>query len=82
MPESTTKGSVEAEIETIEMVNYFPISEERICTIRSATREDKKMQTLLKTNQKGWPQKKNDTPRDVRHNFSFQEELSVQERII
>ena len=33
LPESTTKWSVEAEIETTDMVNYLPISEERFRTI-------------------------------------------------
>ncbi|KAK5866505.1 hypothetical protein PBY51_020693 [Eleginops maclovinus] len=50
--ESSTTGSVEAEIETINMVDYLPISEERLSTIRSATREDKTLQTLNKTIQR------------------------------
>ncbi|KAK5868930.1 hypothetical protein PBY51_009902 [Eleginops maclovinus] len=80
--ESSTTGLVEAEIETINMVDYLPISEERLSTIRSATREDKTLQTLNKTIQKVWSPNKKDTPMDIMHYYSFQEELSVQDEII
>lgn len=82
LPESSSTGSVEAGIETVNMLDYLPISEERLNTILSATQEDKALQTLSNTTQKGWPQNKKDTPRDIMHYYLFQEELSVQDGII
>ena len=82
LPECSSTGTAEAEIETVNMVAYLPISEERLSTIRSATETDRTLQTLSDTIQKGWPKHKKDTPRDIMHYYSFQEELSVQDGII
>lgn len=82
LPECSSTGTVEAEIGTVNMVAYLPISEERLSTIRSATQTDRTLQTLCDTIQKGWPKHKKDTPRDIMHYYSFQEELSVQDGII
>lgn len=49
LPESAPTGSVEAELETINMAQHLPISEDRLSLIRSATKEDKTLQTLIKT---------------------------------
>lgn len=66
LSECSSTGTVEAEIETVNMVAYLPISEERLNTIRSATQTDKTLLAL----------------RDIVHYYSFQEELSVQDGII
>lgn len=82
LPGSTTEGSVEAEIiESINVAQYLHISEERLKASRSETTKDKKMQTLIQTIWSGWP-KKIDTQKDVIHFYLFQDELSVQVRII
>ncbi|KAF0036506.1 hypothetical protein F2P81_011818 [Scophthalmus maximus] len=55
LPECSSFGSVEAEIETVNMVPHLPISEDRHNAIRSATKEDKTLQILIKTMCQGWP---------------------------
>lgn len=80
--ECSSTGTVEAEIETVNMVAYLPISEERLNTICSATQTNKTLQTLKDTIQRGWPKNEKDTLRDIMHYYSFQEELSVQDGII
>lgn len=82
LPESSTDGSVEAGIETINMVDCLPISAERLSRIRCATQNDKTLQTLIRTIQKGWPQDRNGTPTEIMHYYSFQEELSFQGGIV
>lgn len=82
LPESSGAGAVEAELETVNMVDYLPISEERLSTIRSATRDDKALQMLSEIILKGWPKTKKDTPMEIRHYHSVQEELSVQDDIV
>lgn len=82
LPESSGAGSLEAEIETVNMVDYVPISEARLSTIRSATRDDDTLQRLSEIILKGWPKNKRDTPIDIRHYHSVQEELSVQDEIV
>lgn len=82
LSECSSTGTDEAEIEIVNMVAYLPISEERLNTIRSATQTDKMLQTLSDTIQRGWPKNKKDTPKDIMHYYSFQEELSVQDGII
>ncbi|KAJ8375051.1 hypothetical protein SKAU_G00056310 [Synaphobranchus kaupii] len=82
LPECSSYGSVEAEIETVNMVQHLPISADRLHAIRSATNEDETLQTLIKTMRQGWPNDKTKTPSEIRPYFSFQEELSYQDGIV
>lgn len=81
LPEST-KGDTETELETVNMVNYLPISAERLSFIRSATKEDTKLKRVTEMILTGWPQNKNDIPTDTQHYHSFQDELSFQDGIV
>ncbi|KAJ8356687.1 hypothetical protein SKAU_G00194810 [Synaphobranchus kaupii] len=81
LPEST-KGDTEAEIETVNMIDYLPITDKRLHAIRSATKEDTKLQRLTEMILTGWPKNKYDIPTDIRHYHSFQDELSFQDGIV
>ena len=82
LPECSSFGSVEAEIETVNMVQHLPISEDRLHAIRTATKEDKILQVLIETMRQGWPKDKTMTTSEVRPYFSFQEELTFQDGIV
>uniref|UniRef100_A0A8C9WLU3 Gypsy retrotransposon integrase-like protein 1 n=1 Tax=Scleropages formosus TaxID=113540 RepID=A0A8C9WLU3_SCLFO len=75
LTESLPTGSVETEIETVNMVQHLPFSEDGLGRIRSATKDDRTLQTPIKTIQHGWPKEKADMPNEIRHYFLFQEEL-------
>ncbi|KAL6460946.1 hypothetical protein MHYP_G00309120 [Metynnis hypsauchen] len=81
LPESTT-GPVEAEIETVNMAQYLPISTERLKVIRSATETDVKLQKLIQVIQSGWPANKKNILPEVAHYYNLQDELTYQDGII
>ncbi|KAL6471890.1 hypothetical protein MHYP_G00205400 [Metynnis hypsauchen] len=78
LPEGDTAGSVEAEIETINMIQYLPISEERLRNIQAETEKDKALQSLKQIILQGWPKDKAQMMEEVRPFFAMQDELSVQ----
>lgn len=82
LPECSSYGSVETEIETVNMLQHVPISADRLSSIRSATKEDRTLQTLIETIQKGWPKEKSKVSSEIWPYFSFQEELSYQDGIL
>lgn len=82
LPEHASEGSVEKEIESINMVQQVHTAEERMQSIREETSKDRKLQTLIKVIQEGWPMNKKDMPSDIAHYHSFQEELSAQSGIV
>lgn len=76
LPESTP---VEAELETVNMVQHLLISADRLQDIRSATEKDKTLQLLIKTMSQRWPKDKSHVPSEIRPYFSLQGELSHQD---
>lgn len=82
LPECSSHGSVEAEIETINMIQHVPIAADTLSSIRSATKEDATLQILIETMQKGWPKDKAMTAKEIRAYFSFQDELSHQDGVV
>ncbi|XP_060734892.1 uncharacterized protein K02A2.6-like [Tachysurus vachellii] len=82
LPEHASESSVEREIESINMVQHVNIAEERLQAIRVETSKDRKLQSLIRYIQEGWPMSKNDLPKDIAHFHSFQEELSAQSGIV
>lgn len=79
LPESTP---VEAELETVNMVQHLPISSDRLHDIRSATEKDTTLQLLIKTMSQRWPKDKSQVPSEIRPYFSLQGELSHQDGIV
>lgn len=82
LPEHASESSVEVEIESINMVQHVNIAEERLQAVREETSKDRKLQTLIRYIQEGWPLNKKDLPSDIAHYYSFQEELSSQSGIV
>ncbi|KAK5853431.1 hypothetical protein PBY51_007214 [Eleginops maclovinus] len=82
LPECSSFGSVEAEIETVNMLQHVPISADSLSSIRSVTTQDLTLQKLIETMQQGWPNDKSKTPSEIRSYFSFQDELSHQDGIV
>lgn len=76
LPESAPTGSVGAELETINMAQHLPVSEDRLSLICSATKEDNTLQTLIKTIQQCWPKNKAETPQEIGHYDLFQVQSS------
>ena len=56
------EGDNEDDLEFVNMVNYLPISDERIAEIKAETRKDHSLQSLSETILKGWPEEKKLAP--------------------
>ncbi|KAL1276709.1 hypothetical protein QQF64_036332 [Cirrhinus molitorella] len=59
------RGSVESEIDSINMVTYLPLSKERTQAIQRATELDTELQSLKKVILQGWPEGKEHLSMDV-----------------
>lgn len=82
LPECATEGSVKAAIETVNMMQYLPISEERQQKIQCETERDHALQALKQRILQGWPDDKAQVEDAVRPYFSIRDELSVQNSVI
>ncbi len=82
LKDNAQEGSVEKEIENVNMIQYLPISEERLMIISGETEKDDTLQTLIKTIREGWPTNKINVPNEIVHYYSFQDELTVQDGIV
>lgn len=71
LEDTTQEGSVEKEIESVNMIQYLPISEERLKVIRGETAKDVTLQTLIKTIKEGWPTNKRNIPSEISHYYSI-----------
>ena len=80
LPEPATP--FEAELESINMAQYLPISAARLEDIRAHTKVDPDLQTLLKVIATGWPQPKQEIPAAAAPYFHFRDELSKQDGVI
>ncbi|RXN08108.1 Transposon Ty3-G Gag-Pol poly [Labeo rohita] len=58
LPECAAEGSVETEIETINMLQYLPISEGILQKIQRETAKDETFQMLQQVIAQGWPEEK------------------------
>ncbi|RXN17139.1 Transposon Ty3-G Gag-Pol poly [Labeo rohita] len=82
LPECAAEGSVETEIETIDMLQYLPISEGILQKIQRETAKDETFQMLQQVIAQGWPEEKTQLKEEVRQFFSIREELSEQDGVI
>lgn len=64
------------------MVEYVPISAERMDRIHTVTEADHKLQIMIRTIQQGWLVNKKDVPVEVSQYYSLQDELSTQDRLL
>ncbi|KAL9989578.1 hypothetical protein ACROYT_G004142 [Oculina patagonica] len=72
----------EQEFETINMIKYFPVSEERLLQIQRDTEADESLQVLKGVIQKGWPEQKSEVPRVISPYFNMRDEMSIQDGLI
>ena len=77
-----TRGETEKDAESIEMVQFLPVSESSQTLIRQATEADKAMQELKSTIRQGWPESKNLVSDSIRDYFPFRDELSLQNGLV
>ena len=76
------QGKEEDDIESVNMVQYLPISDKRLNEIREETRKDQSLRTLSETILLGWPDDKKDAPALTHPYFSMRDELTVQDGLI
>ena len=69
-------------IEEISMVEFLPITSERLVDLRSKTELDEGLQQLKHIIKTGWPETKEEVPLEIRRYFVFKEELSIQDGIL
>ena len=77
-----TRGEAEKELETIDMVQYLPVSEATQSAIQKATESDVVMRELKTAIRQGWPATKEEVPDSIRDYFPFREELTMQNGLI
>ena len=64
--------SRQEEFETVNMVNFLPIRQERLAKLKERTSTDESLQKLKETIITGWPEDKNTLSTSVAAFFSFQ----------
>ena len=75
-------AQIESEFETINMMNYLPISEARLLQIQRETEQDESLQVLKAVIQHGWPENKSTLPLLASPYFDMRDELSAQDGLI
>ena len=70
-------AQIESEFETINMMNYLPISEARLQQIQRETEQDALLQVLKTVIQHGWPEDKSTLPLPASPSFDIRDEPPV-----
>ena len=76
------EGYLIKSIEEISMVEFLPITSERLVDLRRKTELDEGLQQLKHIIKIGWPETKEEVPSEIRRYFDFKEELSIQDGIL
>ena len=69
-------------MEEIDMVEFLPITAERLADLREKTEQDESLQKLKHVIKVGWPDRKEEVPNEIRNYFHFKEELTIQDCIL
>ena len=77
-----TRGDAEKDTESINMVQYLPVSETTQNIIATATESDPVMKELKTTIREDWPENKDFLPARIRDYFSFHKELTIQNGLV
>ena len=75
-------SATEAEVQCIRMVDYLPITAERLMEIQKETQLDETLTAVQSVIQTGWPDNKSEVPNLAAPYFHVRDELSVQDGII
>ena len=70
------------DVEFVNMVDYLPISDERIDDIKAGTRKDQSLRSLSEIILKGWPEEKKLAPELTHPYFDMRDELTLQDGLI
>ena len=76
------RSETERDVESINMLDYLPITSTKLEEIKRATEDDPTMQVLKKTIQNGWPEDRKKIPKEIVPYFSTRDELTEQGGII
>ncbi|CAG2223901.1 unnamed protein product [Mytilus edulis] len=76
------RSETEKEVETVNAIQFSPITAIRCKTLQSATAEDEELQILSKVIKKGWPINKDAVDIKIQKYFPFREELTIQNGLI
>ena len=68
-------------VEEIDMVEFLPITAERLADLREKTEHDESLQKLKHVIKVGWPDKKEEVPPEIRNYFHFKEGLTIEDGI-
>ena len=75
-------GQSASEFETINMMKYLPISDERLQEIQRVTRNDDSLQVLTAVIYQGWLEQKEALPNIVTPYFNIRDEMSIQDGLV
>ena len=76
------EGKEVNDFESVNMVRYLPISDQRLDEIRAETLNDQSLRELSETILVGWPENKDDPPALTHPYFSMRDELTVQDGLV
>uniref|UniRef100_A0A8C5QD11 Gypsy retrotransposon integrase-like protein 1 n=1 Tax=Leptobrachium leishanense TaxID=445787 RepID=A0A8C5QD11_9ANUR len=82
LDEGSVEGSVEHQIETVNMLQYLPISNRRLDAIQKSTDKDKTLQAVKHIVLRGWPHAKELVPLEASPFYHIRDELSVQDGVL
>ncbi|CAB4008143.1 Transposon Ty3-G Gag-Pol poly [Paramuricea clavata] len=75
-------GKSGPEFETINMMKYLPISDERLKGIQRETKSEESLQVLTTVIRQGWPEQKEYLPNVVAPYFNIRDEMSIQDGLV
>ena len=67
--------------ETINNLTYNPVKEKQMNEIKEASKYDEEMNMLMQMIT-GWPEHKDNVPLQIRHYFTYRDELTAQDGIV
>ncbi|CAG2213699.1 unnamed protein product [Mytilus edulis] len=82
LKETSDTSNTTDKIESINMIDELPISEERISELTEHTTKDQQMQELKEVIQEGWPSNKWNVPSTVSIYFDIRDELTLQNGLL
>lgn len=76
------RGETARDVESINMAQYLPVSEETQLKMQTATEADPVLRELKAAIRRGWPMIKQDVPICIHDYFPFRDELTLQNGLI
>ena len=67
---------------SVNYLTFLPVSKDNQLKIKNATKQDQEMQMLRDTVLKGWPQRKDQVPPEIRPYWNFRDEITFVEEML